>query len=326
MAINMFGSKRSFLVKSKEEPMKKKLTRKEEPMKKKLAEKNSMQYVLLVALLMSIIFALPANACYIGNYVWFDKNCNGIQDDDWIGIPGVTVRLFDPNGALLDETTTDAAGYYLLDDMGCGRNYRVEVDTPEGYMPTPMCSSDYNSSLDQDSNCSPAFVTLSSDSFALDYWNNYSIDFGFCLAEPGCSLTPGYWKTHSQYGPAPYNAIWAQVGEDTTFFLSGKSWYQVLWTSPKKGNAYYILAHAYIAAYMNALNGADTSAVTAQLAHAVTLFNAYTPANELAAAVRADFIATAGILDQYNNGVIGPGHCVETPVPGTLIQKLRSLF
>jgi len=127
----------------------------------------------------------------------------------------------------------------------------------------------------------------------------------------GCSLTPGYWKTHSSYGPAPYDNTWASLGENTTFFLSGKTYYQVLWTNPSGGNAYYILAHAYIAAVLNNLNGADTSAVSSQIAHAAALFATYTPTSTLSRAVRADFIATAGILDKYNNGVIGPGHCSE---------------
>ena len=54
------------------------------------------------------------------------------------------------------------------------------------------------------------------------------------------------------------------------------------------------------------------SAITAQLAQAVTLFNIYKPTDKIAAAVRADFVATAGVLDQYNNGNIGPGHCAES--------------
>ncbi|HSD84828.1 MAG TPA: DNRLRE domain-containing protein [Anaerolineae bacterium] len=126
----------------------------------------------------------------------------------------------------------------------------------------------------------------------------------------GCSLTPGYWKTHSKYGPAPYDSTWAKVGEVTAFFLSGQSWYQVLWTEPA-GNAYYILAHAYIAAYLNGLNGADTSTIDAQLTRAAALFNVYAPTTTLSKAVRQDFINTASVLDQYNNGYIGPGHCSE---------------
>ncbi|MCI0398418.1 MAG: hypothetical protein L0332_06115 [Chloroflexi bacterium] len=133
----------------------------------------------------------------------------------------------------------------------------------------------------------------------------------------GCSLTPGYWKTHSEYGPAPYDDTWAMLpnGADTPFFDTGQSWYEVLWTPPAGGNAYYILAHAYIAAYLNGLNGADTSAIATELAHAADLLNEYDgnpkAMSQIKGAVRQDFIQTAYVLDQYNNGAIGPGHCSE---------------
>ncbi len=131
----------------------------------------------------------------------------------------------------------------------------------------------------------------------------------------GCTLTPGYWKTHSNYGPAPYDDGWAQLlpyGEDTTFFLSGQTWYEVLWTTPATGNAYYILAHAYIAATLNRLNGASsTTAVNDAIARAADFFNEYGPADTLSKSLRKSALARALILDQYNNGYIGPGHCSE---------------
>ena len=127
----------------------------------------------------------------------------------------------------------------------------------------------------------------------------------------GCTLTQGYWKTHSKYGPAPYDDTWALIGEDTKFFSSGLSWYQVLWTPPAKGNVYFILAHQYIAAKLNILNGADGSAVSSYLAWAESFFNTYTPSSTLPKAVRNEAANVASWLDQYNNGLIGPGHCSE---------------
>ena len=57
------------------------------------------------------------------------------------------------------------------------------------------------------------------------------------------------------------------------FFLSGKTYYQALWTAPQ-GNAYWILAHAYIAAQLNKLNGASVPAsVQTALDQATALFN-----------------------------------------------------
>lgn len=128
----------------------------------------------------------------------------------------------------------------------------------------------------------------------------------------GCTLTPGYWKTHSTYGPAPYEETWALLGEDTTFFLSGQSYYEVLWTPPAGGNAYYILAHAYIAAELNFLNGAAvTPEVDTAFTAATDLFDAYTPAQvaALQGGAKETWTDLATILDNYNNGDIGPGHC-----------------
>lgn len=133
----------------------------------------------------------------------------------------------------------------------------------------------------------------------------------------GCTLTQGYWKTHSSYGPAKYDATWAQLanGADTPFFLSGKTWYEVFWTAPA-GNPYYNLAHQYMAAKLNILNGASApTAVTNAIASAEALFAAYTPAAVAALpkqnATRKSFISLASTLDAYNNGLAdgGPAHC-----------------
>ncbi len=130
----------------------------------------------------------------------------------------------------------------------------------------------------------------------------------------GCTLTPGYWKTHSKYGPAPYDSLWGingQFNEDTIFYLSGKSYYQVLWTPPQ-GNAYYILAHAFIAARLNILNdAASTPAVDAAVSWADMFFSVFSPNTKLSKDMRNTALMYATLLDNYNNGLIGPGHCSE---------------
>jgi len=130
--------------------------------------------------------------------------------------------------------------------------------------------------------------------------------------ESGCTRTLGYWKTHSTYGPAKADATWELIGPDATFFLSGKTYLEVLGTSPK-GNPYYILAHQYIAAELNFLAGAYDGAVDDEFAEAKILLQAYTPAQVAAMAnnnaVKKAFTTLGGILDKYNNGIIGPGHC-----------------
>ncbi|MFH0974009.1 MAG: hypothetical protein V1817_04460 [Candidatus Micrarchaeota archaeon] len=139
-----------------------------------------------------------------------------------------------------------------------------------------------------------------------------SADATVAVKDPGCTMSQGYWKTHSEYGPAPYDSTWALVpslGEDTLLYASGKTWYQVFWTPPKKGNAWYILSHQYMAAKLNVYSGADPRAAEDAVSDAEYLLGTYTPSSSLNQALRNEFLQTAGILDQYNNGYIGPGHC-----------------
>ena len=51
----------------------------------------------------------------IGDRMWIDVNCDGIQDANELGLPGVTVTLFDDNGTtVLQQTTTGASGEYCF--------------------------------------------------------------------------------------------------------------------------------------------------------------------------------------------------------------------
>jgi hypothetical protein len=132
----------------------------------------------------------------------------------------------------------------------------------------------------------------------------------------GCTLTQGYWKTHSEYGPAPYDDTWAMLsnGADTPFFGTGYSYYEILWMAPKGGNAYLILAHQYIAAELNQLNGAYVPPeVQDAMDQAEALLIEYEGKLSIPkkGGDRALAIELYGLLDDYNNGLIGPGHCSE---------------
>jgi hypothetical protein len=154
-----------------------------------------------------------------------------------------------------------------------------------------------------------SFVTDDTGTTGEDSWTvNVNVP-----CEGGCTLTQGYWKTHSEYGPAPYDDTWASLpdGADTAFFGTGYSYYEILWMPPKKGNTYLILAHQYIAAELNVLNGADMPYdVQAAWDEATTLL-ADNPDMDLKGADARDAKSLAALLDDYNNGLIGPGHCSE---------------
>lgn len=160
----------------------------------------------------------------------------------------------------------------------------------------------------------PNLLTLNSDNGASKSDEAVlSVRVPELCASNGCTYTQGYWKTHSKYGPAPYDATWASIGEDTLFFGSGQSWYKVFWTPPKTGNAYYILAHQYMAARLNVDAGATApSQVASAIAQATAWFTGRSTVAPKGPA-RDTAIALAGILGAYNEGSAGPGHCSTSP-------------
>jgi hypothetical protein len=125
-----------------------------------------------------------------------------------------------------------------------------------------------------------------------------------------CTLTQGYWKNHGDPQTSRYDATWAQVGgRDAMFLNSGMSWITVF-NTPPKGDAWYNLAHQYMAAVLNGAKGADTSAVDVALARAQQLLESNPPGSNLKN-LRNEFISLAGILGSYNEGTLpgGPTHC-----------------
>lgn len=126
------------------------------------------------------------------------------------------------------------------------------------------------------------------------------------VEDPGCTLTQGYWKNHRSEWPDGSDP-------ENTFFKSGKKYIEVLRTPPAN-NVYYQLAHQYIAAKLNVLNGADDEDLGDALTQAEELFGEYTPAQAkaLKGTAKAEWITLAGILADFNEGKIGPGHCDES--------------
>ena len=89
------------------------------------------------ALIILAISLILISGCdfVVGNFVWHDENMNGLQDPKELGIPGVTVRLYEVGGnaAPVAMTTTDAAGMYAFTFPGGDKLYFVEFELPAGY-------------------------------------------------------------------------------------------------------------------------------------------------------------------------------------------------
>lgn len=125
----------------------------------------------------------------------------------------------------------------------------------------------------------------------------------------GCTYSHGYYKQSHHFD------AWCEVDPEDDFYESGHDYLSAL-TTPPKGNAYYILSKRFVTAKLNQCNGASVpDEVADALKDAHMWFEEYTP-EETAEwsggnSIRQKFIRAAGILDEYNNGIRGPGKCTD---------------
>jgi flavin reductase (DIM6/NTAB) family NADH-FMN oxidoreductase RutF len=86
--------------------------------------------------------SVPIFGSSLGDYVWYDKNANGVQDGDENGIEGVTVKLLTTGGTPVKNpsspsddyvVTTDVDGKYSFEKLNSG-NYVVEFVKPTGFL------------------------------------------------------------------------------------------------------------------------------------------------------------------------------------------------
>lgn len=80
----------------------------------------------------------------VGDRVWLDVDGNGIQDEEEVGVPGVTVQLMDNTGQIVEETTTGGDGLYGFADITPGR-YTLQFIPPTEFSFTlPNIGTDAN--------------------------------------------------------------------------------------------------------------------------------------------------------------------------------------
>lgn len=120
----------------------------------------------------------------LGNFVWRDESCDGVQELNAIGVPGVTVRLFNENGDLIDTVQTNANGLYRFDGLPNG-TYYIEFERP---LPPPVytfapVNQGGNSETDSDAVPVNGDNTLARTSFIqlVDDQTDLSWDAGLCV-------------------------------------------------------------------------------------------------------------------------------------------------
>jgi len=254
----------------------------------------------------------------IGDTVWFDEDQDGIQDAGEPGIPDVTVNLYDCSDVLMATTTTDADGYYLFTGLLPG-GYYVEFIPPEGYVLTLQ---DQGADDTIDSDADPVTgrtmcTTLDEDETDVTW------DCGLYLREfEGCTLTIGFWKRHAGFGPqpdvvTPLLPIWlgdAGVGKSlhvTTAEIAYNVLQQHYYCHPDNGITK--LYAQLLGAKLNIANGANGAAVSRTISRADAFLadNNCDDWDSLSDRMKTRVGKWHQKLDDYNNGLVGPGHCVD---------------
>ena len=132
----------------------------------------------------------------LGDYVWLDKNKNGVQDDDEKGLAGVYVTLKDSNNRELQRVTTDQSGHYQFDNLQNG-TYTVEFAIPDNYTPSPANNST-NDAIDSDGERDGTRKVVVAKG-TINNADNMTVDTGFYLT-PKYNVGDYVWEDTNKDG------------------------------------------------------------------------------------------------------------------------------
>lgn len=122
-----------------------------------------------------------------------------------------------------------------------------------------------------------------------------------------CTYTIGYWKNHT--GSWPVSSVTLGSTSYTATQLLA------IFNQPVAGNGLISMAHQLIGAKLNIANGANPTTIAATIAAADALIGGLVVppvgSGSLAPSATSTFTQS---LDDFNNGLSGPGHCGSTPV------------
>jgi hypothetical protein len=144
-----------------------------------------------------------------------------------------------------------------------------------------------------------------------------------------CTYTIGYWKTHGAGACNNGNNANTWPVSDLTLGTVNYTAAQLcaILNQPTQGNGLVSLAHQLIAAKLNIENGANGAAVAQTIADADAQIGGL-----VIPPVGAGFLSPASTssktqtLDDFNNGLIGPGHCEPTDAKPASWGSVKTLY
>lgn len=161
-----------------------------------------------------------------------------------------------------------------------------------------------------------AFVNGDAGGTASPWSNNYLID---TTSNLNCTYTQGFWKNHEDAWPTFSLMLGDNVYNQTELLA--------ILNEPARGNGLLILAHQLIATELNIAQGADASSVATAIAAAHALIGSL-----VIPPVGGDSVhpsTTSSLtqeLDDYNNGVTGPGHCGAVSVAPSTWSSVKGRY
>jgi hypothetical protein len=135
-----------------------------------------------------------------------------------------------------------------------------------------------------------------------------------------CTYTQGWWKNHQAEWPVESLTL-------GTVTYTKAQLLQILVGWAVRGNGLISLAHQLIAAKLNIADGANPAEVATAVAEADALIGALVvPPVGTASLAPSMTSALTQALDDYSNGLSGPGHCDTVPATSTSWGRLKSLY
>jgi len=147
---------------------------------------------------------------------------------------------------------------------------------------------------------------------------------GQTIQTQDCTYTIGFWMNHPELWPSSCDPM--QLGSN---FYSAADLMTILNTQPQ-GNGAVSMAHQLIAAKLNLCQGANPTAVQACINTADALLSGCgadkLPPFGTCNIAPGTTSSVTQCLDDYNNGLTGPGHCLETPAKTSTWGRLKTVY
>jgi hypothetical protein len=134
-----------------------------------------------------------------------------------------------------------------------------------------------------------------------------------------CTYTQGFWKNHPNDWPVK-NLILGSVSYTKAQLL-------LILGESVAGNGLVSLAHQLIAAKLNLAYGADSAAAFAAIISADALVGSLVVPPVGSGSLTTDQVSRlTQVLDDYNNGVTGPGHCPSVCAHPVTWGRLKGIY